>query len=105
MNKNNTLSDIQKSVDLWINNHGGYWHPLAMLAALIEELGELSREINSKEGFKPKKNCEPTDNIASELADTLFALICIANHYKVDLSQEILKSIEKFDRRDNYRFE
>ncbi|MBY9007161.1 MAG: nucleotide pyrophosphohydrolase [Candidatus Lokiarchaeota archaeon] len=105
MNKNKSLYDIQKIVDNWITKHGGYWHPLAMLGALIEELGELSREINSKEGFKPKKDSRIKDNVGEELADLLFALICIANHYKVDLEEEVLKSIEKFNNRDSYRFE
>ncbi len=104
MNRNKILSDIQKIVDEWILGHGGYWHPLAMLGAVLEELGELSREINSIEGFKPKKNKYKISNIGGELGDLLFALICIANHYKIDLDEEIKKSIDKFTKRDADRF-
>lgn len=103
MNKNKSLSEIQKIVDDWITEHGGYWHPLAMLGAIMEELGELSRDINSKEGFKPRKNIKK-ENIGGEVADLLFALICIANHYKIDLEEEFLNSIKKFTERDVNRF-
>ena len=104
MNKNKSISDIQELVDNWVINHGGYWHPLAMLGALMEELGELSREINSKEGFKPRKDVRVKENIGGELADLLFALICLANHYKIDLGEEIINSIDKFTKRDAKRF-
>ncbi|MFX1238737.1 MAG: nucleotide pyrophosphohydrolase, partial [Promethearchaeota archaeon] len=55
MSKNSSLQNIQRIIHDWINNHGGYWSPLAMLSAVIEEVGELAKEINHLEGYKPKK--------------------------------------------------
>ena len=55
MEKDQKLSEIQDKIDIWIQEHGGYWSPLAMFTSVIEECGELAREINSIEGFKPKK--------------------------------------------------
>jgi len=104
MNKKISLKDLQTQVDTWIKNHGGYWSPLAMLGAVIEELGELSKEINYLEGYKPKKNGEKEHSIGEELADTIFALICIANHYDINLEREIKDILKKYSERDANRF-
>lgn len=55
MKKEKSLKEIQRIIDNWIHMHGGYWPPLSMISAIMEELGELAREINSLEGYKPKK--------------------------------------------------
>jgi NTP pyrophosphatase (non-canonical NTP hydrolase) len=52
-----------------------------MLASLIEEVGELAREINAREKIKKKKETEPESDIGLEMADILFSLICLANYY------------------------
>lgn len=104
MIKNNSLIEIQEIVDRWINEHGGYWSPLSMVCAVMEELGEVAREINSIEGYKPKKSVENNSKLEEELADLLFSIICIANHYKVDLAKELNKSIDKYTKRDFDRF-
>ncbi|MFX1297570.1 MAG: MazG nucleotide pyrophosphohydrolase domain-containing protein [Promethearchaeota archaeon] len=104
MSEKNSLQDIQRIVHNWINNHGGYWSPLAMLSAVIEEVGELAKEINHLEGYKPKKNKDKKQNIGEELADILYAVVCIANYYKVDLDIELKNVIEKFSKRDSERF-
>ena len=44
----NSFKEIQKRVDIWIREHGGYWSPLSMTCAIMEELGEVAREINHK---------------------------------------------------------
>jgi NTP pyrophosphatase (non-canonical NTP hydrolase) len=99
-----TLDDLQKHVDLWITKHGGYWPPLSMLAAIIEEIGELAREINHLEGYKPKKLMSASIDIGEELADTLFALICLANHYEINLNEQMNKTMAKYASRDKTRF-
>ncbi len=53
METKNSLEDIQELVDKWIREHGGYWPSLSMVCAIMEELGEVAREINSLEGYKP----------------------------------------------------
>lgn len=99
-----SLEEIQITINDWITNHGGYWSPLAMLSAIMEEIGELAREINHFEGYKPKKVEEDEVKIGEELADILYALVCIANYYKIDLSTELRNVITKYTNRDSIRF-
>jgi NTP pyrophosphatase (non-canonical NTP hydrolase) len=81
-----SLKEFQKRIEDWIVHHGGYWPPLSMLSAIVEEVGELAKEINHLEGFKPKKSDNLSPNLGEELADAIFALICLANSYKIDIS-------------------
>jgi NTP pyrophosphatase (non-canonical NTP hydrolase) len=99
-----SLHEIQKKIHVWITKHGGYWPPLAMLSALIEEVGELAKEINHLEGYKLKRNKNEDVQIGEELADVLYALVCIANYYKIDLSDELYNVIKKYTTRDSKRF-
>ncbi len=98
------LRAIQDKVDRWIKRHGGYWNPLALLAALVEEMGELSREITHLEGIKPKKPTERKGLIGEEIGDLMFSLICISNYYEVDLISELKSVINKYTERDKSRF-
>ena len=104
MPSNNSLKELQQKVDDWIKSHGGYWPPLAMLSAIMEEVGEVAREVNYYEGFKPKKNKEKQVNLGEELADLLFSLICVANYYKINLSNEFDRALTKYLERDSTRF-
>ncbi|MFX1256447.1 MAG: nucleotide pyrophosphohydrolase [Promethearchaeota archaeon] len=99
-----TLKEIQKVINEWIHKHGGYWPPLSMLSAIIEEIGEVAREINHLEGFKPKKIKKSESNLGEELADLFFSIICLANNYNIDLEQELYRVLEKFSNRDDKRF-
>ncbi|GAG57894.1 unnamed protein product [marine sediment metagenome] len=104
MTKNISLQEFQKKIDDWIAHHGGYWPPLSMLSAIVEEIGELAKEINHLEGFKPKKSDNISSNLGGELADVMFALICLGNSYKIDISYELEAVIEKYTIRDSKRF-
>ncbi|MFX1344189.1 MAG: MazG nucleotide pyrophosphohydrolase domain-containing protein [Promethearchaeota archaeon] len=105
MKKENSLKELQHVVNNWINDHGGYWPPLSLISAIMEELGELAREVNSLEGFKPKKvNNRVKSNLGEELADLLFSIICVANFYEIDLNEELEKIIDKYSERDSRRF-
>ena len=98
------FSKIQQRIDKWIKEHGGYWPPLSMLASISEELGELAREINHLEGFKPKKQTESEGDIGEELADLLFSIVCVANYYKIDLGEKFQFILRKYTKRDEKRF-
>jgi len=101
-----SLDDMQNLVEKWIQKHGGYWPPLSMLSASIEELGEISREINHLEGFKPKKDkIMIKSKLDEELADLLFSVICIANYYNINLTRSFHKIIAKYSKRDSKRFD
>lgn len=103
MSEENSLKEIQNKVEEWIFNHGGYWSPLAMLSAVTEEVGELAREINHLEGFKPKKG-NKISNVGEELGDLFFSITCLANYYQIDLSKKICEVLEKYSKRDAKRF-
>jgi NTP pyrophosphatase (non-canonical NTP hydrolase) len=98
------ISDMQKIVDDWIQNNGGYWEPLSMLAAITEELGETAREINDLEKIKKKKGTEEKKGLDIELGDLIFSIMCLANHYKIDLGHSLKLTMEKYLKRDLNRF-
>jgi NTP pyrophosphatase (non-canonical NTP hydrolase) len=99
------IAEYQRRVDAWISQfEEGYFHPLTNLARLTEEVGELAREINHRFGQKTKKREEPEGDLAMELADILFVLICIANREGVDLDQAFERMMAKVEHRDRDRW-
>ena len=98
------LSQAQKVVDEFIGKHGGYWPPLSMIAAIMEELGEVAREVNHLEGHKPKKKENNSEKLGEELGDLLFSVCCLANYYKINLDDQLDKILQKYERRDSDRF-
>lgn len=100
-----TFKQAQKIVDEWISQfEEGYWPPLSMLASLMEEVGELAREINAREKIKKKKETEPENDIGLEMGDVLFSLICLANYYRIDLENKFKEVVEKYSNRDVSRW-
>lgn len=105
MKQEKTLKELQKEVDEYIGQFKeGYFSPLAMLARLTEELGELAREINHHYGEKPKKSTEQEKEINDELGDMLFVLICLANSLHIDLEEAHDRVMHKFNTRDKNRW-
>jgi NTP pyrophosphatase (non-canonical NTP hydrolase) len=99
------LKEAQEKVDAWISQfEEGYWPPLTNLARLIEEVGELAREMNHRFGHKPKKSDEPDQDLALELADVLFVLLVIANEQGIDMTESLDKVMEKYRVRDGERW-
>jgi NTP pyrophosphatase (non-canonical NTP hydrolase) len=100
-----TLREAQARVDAWISQfEEGYWPPLSNLARLIEEVGELAREMNHRFGHKPKKPDEPEQDLAIELADILFVILVIANEQRIDLDDALERVLEKYRVRDSERW-
>ena len=100
-----SLRAAQHAVDEWIRANGGYWPPLTNLARLVEEVGELSRELNHRHGAKRKKSGEPEQDLALELADVLFVLIALANEQGVDLDDALRRTLAKYALRDAARWQ
>ncbi|NWK85371.1 nucleotide pyrophosphohydrolase [Staphylococcus sp. GSSP0090] len=101
-----SMKEMQTEVDEYIGQFKtGYFSPLANLARLTEEVGELSREINHVYGEKKKKASEDENTIKAELGDNLFVLMCIANSLDIDLTESFDETMEKFNTRDKNRFE
>lgn len=100
-----TLQAAQAAVDAWIGQFDeGYWPPLANLARLVEEVGELARELNHRHGSKPKKEAEPDADLALELGDILFVLIALANEQGIDLDDALRRVLHKYEIRDADRW-
>ena len=99
------IAEYQKRVDQWISQfEEGYFHPLTNLARLSEEVGELAREVNHRFGQKTKKKEEPEGDMAMEMADILFVLICMANREGISLDDAFEKMMAKVERRDTSRW-
>jgi NTP pyrophosphatase (non-canonical NTP hydrolase) len=100
-----SLKLAQQRVDAWISQfEEGYFHPLTNMARLAEEVGELAREVNHRFGQKTKKREEPEGDLAMEMADILFVLICMANREGIDLQNAFERMMEKVETRDETRW-
>lgn len=100
-----SMKDMQDEVDTYISQFKeGYFSPLAMMARLTEEMGELAREVNHYYGEKPKKNDEEAKTMEQELGDVLFVMICLANSLDIDLDEAFGLVMDKFNTRDKDRW-
>ena len=100
-----TLREAQARVDAWISRfEEGYWPPLTNLARLIEEEGELARGMNHRFGHKTKKDDEPDQDLAIELADILFVILVIDNEQGIDLDDALEQVLAKYRERDSERW-
>lgn len=105
MSSPKTLKQMQVEVDEYISQFKeGYFSPLAMMARLTEELGELAREINHYYGEKPKKSTEKEKTVEEELGDVFFVLVCLANSLNIDMEEAHEMVMNKFKTRDKDRW-
>jgi NTP pyrophosphatase (non-canonical NTP hydrolase) len=99
-----TLKQAQEIIDKWISTTGvRYFNELTNMAILTEEVGEVARIIARKYGEQSFKKTDESKQLDDELADVLFVLICIANQTNVDLTDALLKNLEKKSIRDAKR--
>ena len=97
------IKELQERVDAWIREYGvRYFSELTNMACLTEEVGELARVMARKYGDQSFKAGEKED-LADEMADVLWVLVCLANQTGVNLTEALQKSIEKKTRRDKER--
>ena len=105
MKETKSLNMLQQEVDTYINQFKeGYFPPMELLARLTEELGELSREVQHKYGTKKKKHTEVQKELADEMGDFFFVLICLANSEGIDLEDALHKVLHKYNTRDKDRW-
>jgi len=98
-----SIEEAQKIVDTWIQEIGvRYYNELTNTAILMEEVGELARIMARVYGEQSFKQGE-SHNLADEMADVLFVLICLANQTGVNLTEALQKNLEKKTRRDRER--
>ena len=98
------IKEAQQKVDEWIKTVGvRYFSELTNLALLTEEVGELARIIARKYGEQSFKESDKAVDMADEMADVLFVLICLANQTGIDLTTAFEKNLEKKSSRDGSR--
>ena len=96
-----TIADAQKLVDDWIKTTGvRYFNELTNTAMLMEEVGEVARIMARQYGEQSFKASDKEVNLADEMADVLFVLICLANQTGIDLTEALQKNMDKKNIRD-----
>ena len=99
-----TIEQAQQTVDNWIKTTGvRYFSELTNMAILTEEVGEVARIISRKYGEQSFKKSEENADLGDELADVLFVLMCLANQTGVNLTDALIKNLEKKSIRDSER--
>ncbi|MGZ3755183.1 MAG: nucleotide pyrophosphohydrolase [Mucilaginibacter sp.] len=95
------IKDAQIAVDNWIKTMGiRYFNELTNTAILMEEVGEVARIMARQYGEQSFKKSDTEVNLADEMADVLFVLICLANQTGIDLTEALQKNMEKKSIRD-----
>ena len=93
-----SFTEAQARVDAWISQfEEGYFDPLTNMTRLSEEVGELAREVNHRFGQKTKKPEEAEGDMAMEMADIMFVLICMANREGIDLQAAFERMMAKVE--------
>lgn len=101
---NMTIKEAQDTVHQWITTTGvRYFNELTNTAILMEEVGELARIMARKYGEQSFKENEKDKDLADEMADVLWVLVCLANQTGVDLTAAFAKNMEKKTKRDSDR--
>ena len=99
-----TLSQAQTDVEAWIKQHGvRYFNELTNMALLTEEVGELARIIARRYGEQSEKESDKNRDLADEMADVLWVLICLANQTGTDLTAAFKANMAKKTSRDSNR--
>ncbi|MBK7884427.1 MAG: nucleotide pyrophosphohydrolase [Chitinophagaceae bacterium] len=99
-----TIQQAQRNIDQWIKTTGvKYFSELTNLGILMEEVGELSRLMVRTYGEQSFKESDKNKDIADEMADVLWVLMCLANQTGVDLTDALQKNFEKKNVRDAER--
>lgn len=99
-----TIAEAQEKVDEWIKKYGvRYFNELTNMAMLTEEVGEVARIIARTYGEQSFKKSDEEKNLADEMADVLWVLICLANQTGVNLTDAFEKNLQKKTERDNTR--
>ncbi len=99
-----TLTEAQQMVDKWINTTGvRYFNELTNMAILTEEVGEVARIMARRYGEQSFKESDKAVDLADEMADVLFVLICLANQTGINLEEALLKNLKKKEIRDKTR--
>ena len=99
-----TLAEMQRQVDEWITTTGvRYFSELTNMAILTEEVGEVARLMARQYGEQSFKPSDQDHDLADEMADVLWVLLCLANQTGVNLTEAFRKNMDKKSQRDKDR--
>lgn len=99
-----TIREAQEKIDSWINTTGvRYFSELTNMAILTEEVGEVARIMARQYGDQSSKDSDKKKDLADELADVMWVLLCIANQTGIDMTVALEKNFEKKNTRDATR--
>lgn len=99
-----TIKEAQEKIDSWINTTGvRYFSELTNMAILTEEVGEVARLMARQYGDQSSKDSDKKKDLADELADVMWVLLCIANQTGIDMTVALEKNFEKKNIRDATR--
>lgn len=99
-----SIKQAQEMVDSWIKTYGvRYFNELTNMAVLTEEVGEVARIISRTYGEQSFKESDKKPDLADELADVLWVVICLANQTGIDLTEAFVRNIRKKTARDKER--
>ena len=99
-----TIRDMQRRVDEWIKTYGvRYFSELTNMAILTEEVGEVARIMARKYGDQSIKASDTKHDLADEMADVLWVLVCLANQTGIDLTEAFERNLKKKTERDSER--
>jgi len=99
MAADHSLKRWQQEVDEWLRRRGTYWQPLSQFVRLVEEVGELGRELNHRFGDKPRMPKDEPGSQSEELGDILFIVLLLANTLEVDLEAALVSVLAKYEAR------
>lgn len=99
-----TIKDAQEQVDNWITQYGvRYFNELTNTAILMEEVGEVARIMARRYGEQSEKETDKQKDLADEIADVFFVLICLANQTGINLEEALQRNLDKKTQRDAER--
>ena len=99
-----TIEQLQQTIDHWINTTGvRYFNELTNTALLMEEVGEVARIMARRYGEQSEKESDKDADLADEMADVLFVLVCLANQTGIDLTAAMENNLKKKSVRDKDR--
>ena len=97
-NHHSSFAEIEEKIDHIIEKSGGYWSPSWLLAAITEEIGEVSKELQLLEGLRPNKEGSKV-RLKEEIGDVFFTLVCLARASKIDIISALNDTIVKYGKR------
>ena len=91
-----TFEEINRKIAV---ARGKEWNPFVIVADILEEAGEVASTVKGLEGYKPPEKVKTKEMLAAELSDLLYGLFLLAEHYKINLEEAFIQTIEDYKRR------